>query len=521
MQRLVSLLKGNIVYSSIFLLIALTVLTTFFAFRNQHIMRKTNDRIDEADVVLRNVKELWTGINLMDLGVRGYALTKKDGLLSPFDQAIRVNPLYLDSLRTFMKKQQLPIEKLSEYKTLNDGYIQLCRKMIELTRQNNMQEFIALLEEDRGLALWQAYSAFSGELVKFENEQKREAQRQYQAAVRGNIVLQIFLFVLGIPSLYLVYYRIRKQAVTTTTLLLDLEMNNRKYVFDPGTEMTTDLGVIMSSSIDNLKKASAFIAKITKGEFEVTWPGLTDQNAPLNRSNLSGTLMDMRDQMKRIKDQDENRIWITEGLTKFNEIIRQHQENVSALCEQAIRFITKYMDAQQGGVFLLQEEENNQYLELIACYAFDKKKFVEKRIEVGEGMIGQAFVERNSVFLKEVPKGYTHITSGLGEATPGNILIVPMQYNEKSEGVVELAGFIEWKDYHRNFIDKATEYMAAALSSVRSTQKMRLVLEQMQLQAEQLRAQEEEMRQNMEELAATNEEMKRKEGEYLKKVTSV
>lgn len=521
MHRLISLFKGNIVYTSIFLLIGLTVLTTFFALRNQHIMRKTNERIEEADIVLRNVKELWTGINLMDLGVRGYALTKKDGLLSPFDQAIRVNPLYLDSLRTFMKRQQQPIEKLSEYKKLNDGYIQLCRQMIGLSRENNMQEFTALLEEDRGLALWQAYSAFSGELVNFENEQKSKAQKQYQAAVRGNVVLQIFLFVLGIPSLYLIFYRIRKQAVTTNTLLLDLEMNNRKYVFDPGTEMTSDLSTIMNSSIENLKKASAFIGKITKGEFEVTWPGMTDHNVSLNRSNLSGTLMEMRDQMKRIKEQDENRIWITEGLTKFNEIIRQHQDNVNVLCEQAIRFITKYMDAQQGGVFLLQEEENDQYLELIACYAFDKKKFVEKRIEPGEGMIGQAFVERNSVFLKDVPKGYTHITSGLGEATPGNILIVPMQYNEKSEGVVELAGFIEWKDYHLNFIDKATEYMAAALSSVRSTQKMRLVLEQMQLQTEQLRAQEEEMRQNMEELAATNEEMKRKEGEYLKKVASL
>ena len=101
MQRLFSLLKGNIVYTSIFLLTALTVLTTFFAFRNQSIMRNTNERINEADVILRNVKELWTGINLMDLGVRGYALTKKDGLLSPFDQAVRVNPAYLDTLQSF------------------------------------------------------------------------------------------------------------------------------------------------------------------------------------------------------------------------------------------------------------------------------------------------------------------------------------------------------------------------------------------------------------------------------------
>ena len=85
-----------------------------------------------------------------------------------------------------------------------------------------------------------------------------------------------------------------------------------------------------------------------------------------------------------------------------------------------------------------------------------------------------------------------------------------------TEGVVEIAGFNEWKAHERNFIDKATEYMAASLSSVRSTQKMKILFEQMQTQTEELHAQEEEMRQNMEEMAATNEEMKRNEAAYLK-----
>lgn len=516
MQKIFSLLKGNIVYASIFLMIALIVLTTFFAFRNQNVMLRTNKSISEADIVLRNVKELWTGINLMDLGVRGYALTKKDGLLGPFEQAVRVNPTYLDTIRIFMDKQKLSTAKLDEYIVLNNNYVQLCRQMIEIVKQDSLKDFVALLEEDRGLALWQAYSGFSADLVKHENSIKQEAEKSYKAAVTGNIVLQILLFIIGIPSLYLIFYRIRKQEANTRTLLLDLEHNNRKYVFDPGTTIVEDLGAIMNTSIENLKNASAFIGKITKGEYDASWPGMNEKNTALNQHNLSGTLIHMRDQMRRIKEEDEHRIWVTEGLTKFTEIIRQYQENVNGLCEQSIRFITKYMDGQQGGVFLLQEEEDDRYLELVACYAFDKKKFVEKRVDIGQGLIGQAFMESSTVVLKEVPKGYTHITSGLGEATPDHILIVPMRYNEKMEGVVEIAGFTEWKEYQRNFMDKATEYMAAALSSVRSTQKMKLVLEQMQTQTEQLHAQEEEMRQNMEELAATNEEMKRKEAEYLK-----
>ena len=480
-------------------------------------MRITNEESREAEIILRNMEDLWTGINLMDLGVRGYALTKKDGLQAPYHQALQVNPVYLDTIKTIMNKQGVPTEKLDEYVKLNNDYILLCKQMIELVNQDNLKDFVSLLEEDRGLTLWQAYSGFSSELVQLENKVIADARQRYAAAVRSNTVFQVLLLLIMVPSLYLIFYRIRKQQDNTRALLLNLEHNNRKYVFDPGTEVVEDLGAIMNTSIDNLKKAAVFIGKITRGEYDATWPDMNDKNTTLNQQNLSGTLIHMKDQMKRIREEDENRIWVTEGLTKFTEITRQHQDNVTALCEQAIRFITKYVNAQQGGVFLLQEEQDEQFLELVACYAFDKKKFVEKRVDIGEGLIGQAFLERNTVVLKDVPKGYTHITSGLGEATPTNVLIVPMMYNEKTEGVVEIAGFEDWKEHQRHFMDKATEYMAAALSSVRSTHKMKLVLEQMQVQTEQLHAQEEEMRQNMEELAATNEEMKRKEAEYLKK----
>lgn len=516
MKRILSLLKGNIVYLSIFLMAALILLTTFFALRNQAVMVRTNASIKDADIILRNVKDLWTGINLMDLGVRGYALTKKEGLLSPFDQAVKVNPVYLDSIRTFMRKQELSTDKLEQYVKLNNEYVRLCRQMIVLVEVDSLGNFIDLLEEDRGLALWLAYSGFSTELVSTQEKLKADAKAKYQAAVNSNMILQILLLIIGAPSLYLIFYRIRKQASTTRGLLLDLERNNRKYVFDPGTPIIEDLEFIMGASIENLKKASVFISKITKGEYDTSWPGMNEQKEKLNQQNLSGTLLNMRDQMRKIKEEDENRIWVTEGLTKFTEIIRRHQENVDQLSEQAIRYLTKYMGAQQGGVFLFQEEDDDKYLEMVACYAFDKKKFIEKRIDIGQGLIGQAFLESTTVVLKEIPTGYTHITSGLGESTPNHILIVPMLYNEKTEGVVEIAGFMEWKEHQRNFMDKATEYMAAALSSVRSTQKMKKVLEQMQTQTEQLHAQEEEMRQNMEELAATNEEMKRKENEYLK-----
>ena len=516
MRSFFASVRGNALYASILLLSFIIILTAIFAFRNQRVMKDTNARIAEADIVLRNTKESWNGINLMDLGVRGYALTHNDGLKSPFLQAVKANPHFIDTIRTVMQKQGLPTENLEKYVVLNNDYIALCREMIGLVDHDSMARFTALLEEDRGLALWKSYSSFSSTVVDYENGVKAEAKARYQSAVNGNTWIVLVLMLVGAPSLYVVFSRIKRQAHATRTLLLNLESNNRQYVFDPGTTVDEDHVKIMNSSIDNLKRAAAFIQKITKGEFDAKWDGMTEQNAKFNQENLSGTLINMRNQMKRMKEDDENRIWVTEGLARFTEIMRNHQDDAASLCEHSIRFIAKHMNAQQGAVFLLHEEDETQYLQLSACYAFDKKKFVEKRIELGQGLVGQSFLEKTPAMLKVVPHGYTHITSGLGDATPSCLLIVPMQYNEHTEGVVEIAGFAEWPEHQRTFLMKATEYMAAALSSVRSTQKMKSVLDQMKEQTEQLHAQEEEMRQNMEELAATNEEMKRKEAEYLR-----
>src|SRR5262245_30677405 len=115
MKRLFSLVKGNIIYASIFLMITLTILTVFFAFRNQRVMQVTTDQSKDTERVLRHLEGPWTGINLMALGVRGYALTEKDGLQAPFRQALRVNPVYLDTIRTIMTKQGVPTAKLDQY----------------------------------------------------------------------------------------------------------------------------------------------------------------------------------------------------------------------------------------------------------------------------------------------------------------------------------------------------------------------------------------------------------------------
>jgi GAF domain-containing protein len=110
------------------------------------------------------------------------------------------------------------------------------------------------------------------------------------------------------------------------------------------------------------------------------------------------------------------------------------------------------------------------------------------------------------------------ITSGLGEATPTSLLIVPLLNNGAVEGLLELASFHPFLDFEIAFIRKLAENMASAIATLKVNEKTRRLLEQSQQQAEELRAQEEEIRQNMEEMSATHEEIQRKEVSYLRRI---
>jgi methyl-accepting chemotaxis protein len=139
-------------------------------------------------------------------------------------------------------------------------------------------------------------------------------------------------------------------------------------------------------------------------------------------------------------------------------------------------------------------------------------------VEIGQGMVGQCYLEADRIFLAKLPEEYVHITSGLGGATPTCMLLMPLTANEKVYGVLELAGFKRLEEHEIQLVEKFAASIAATVSSVKVNEKTRLLLEHTQQQAEEMRAQEEEMRQNMEELSATQEELARKEREYIRRI---
>lgn len=324
------------------------------------------------------------------------------------------------------------------------------------------------------------------------------------------LILASITVILGVVSALLM---IRSITVPVNFLKnIVIKLGNGELIEEKNTKFSNDEIGEMASAMDNLvlglKQTTLFAENIGNGRYDSEFKPLSEHDV------LGNALLNMRDNLKRVAEEDKKRNWATEGLAKFGEILRTNTNDISKLADEIILNLVKYLKANQGALFIVDDETTGEEtMSMKACYAWDKKKYLNHKIHRGEGLAGQAWQEGDTVYLTDVPQSYIKITSGLGDANPTSVLIVPLKVNEQIYGVVEIASFTEFRDFEIEFVQKIAESIASSISSVKINARTQRLLEESQEMTEQMRAQEEEMRQNMEELQATQEEMQRNQSE--------
>ncbi|MFN8438640.1 MAG: PAS domain S-box protein [Cytophagales bacterium] len=270
---------------------------------------------------------------------------------------------------------------------------------------------------------------------------------------------------------------------------------------------------ILEDSVLNLEskveRASSLVKEIENGNYD-SQIDLASEDENLKEDKLTSSLLSLRNKLKSYALEEKQRNWATEGLANFIDILRSKNDDLTNLTDKIISSLVKYINANQGALYLLNNDHGTEvYLEMTSCYAYNKKKFVNKKMKLGENLVGQSVLEKDIIYITDIPQDYIKITSGLGEALPANLLIVPLILDDEVFGVLEIASFNIFEKYQIEFVKKLGESIASTISSVKSNIKTIKLLEQSQVHAEEMRSQEEEMRQNMEELSATQEEMRR------------
>jgi signal transduction histidine kinase/DNA-binding response OmpR family regulator len=169
--------------------------------------------------------------------------------------------------------------------------------------------------------------------------------------------------------------------------------------------------------------------------------------------------------------------------------------------------LTPLVSAHHGAFYIMEHEQNTPVLKLIASYAYKERKHVANRFHLGEGLIGQAALEKKPILLTGVPPDYIRISSGLGEAPPRNILVLPVLFEGEVKAVIELASFLPFSQIHQLFLDQLAESVGVVLNMIAANMRTSELLEQSQSLTLELQSQSQELQLQQEELKKSNSEL--------------
>jgi len=276
--------------------------------------------------------------------------------------------------------------------------------------------------------------------------------------------------------------------------------------------------LIRKSHYSDLVKRLSSLEKLRTEEiaFIKTYIASDFTNHP-QYNNIKGS--EIVEQMKqlhqmiyRLVSDNREASWFDSGVAKFNNLLAQGGRNSDPNFYRSLTSeLVKHLGANQGALYLVDNPNEVEYsIEEVAKYAYQRNKKAGAKLSKGEGLVGQCILDKDFIFMTDIPQFYTKITSGLGEATPTSLLLTPLIHDDCVVGVIELASFNVFTPKEIKFMTAVSKNIAIAVNNMKQSQKFIELYESSLQSQKDLMEQEEHIRQQMVELQATHETMIRK-----------
>lgn len=412
--------------------------------------------------------------------------------------------LYFDitsSIDTLFENHIIIMDILDEKEAYSDSAkIETAKKLI--VGNNNI-----LQHSDRVLTYLDSLSNLQKQYIQNYNNELDKSLAEYQKFIFWlPILIIVSLFITGI----LIFNSLIRPINYIKNLIKQMGSGVLPSVkIKRRTDEIGEMALALTQLIQGLKETSQFALQIGEGDFETAYKPLSEKDVLGNSLLLMRqNLLNANKEAELRKVENIQRSWSSQGLAEFGELLRNNSDNLENLSDKVISKLVRYLDASIGGLFIVNNDNPDYiFLELASFYAYDRHKYIDKKVEIGEGLVGQVFQENETVYLTDVPEDYVHITSGLGSDNPKSILIVPLKVNEETFGVVELASFKEIEPYQIEFVEKIGETIASAISTVKISIRTTKLLEESHEKSERLAKQEESVRKNIAEMQESMQKM--------------
>ena len=229
-------------------------------------------------------------------------------------------------------------------------------------------------------------------------------------------------------------------------------------------------------------------------------------------SDLKDNINQMIGNLRETTEQNAAQDWLNSNLARFSGML-QGQRDQKTVARLLMSEVTPLVDAQHGAFYVAEEtgsqrsEDEETELRLIATYGYKERKTISNSFKLGEAIVGQAALEKQSIVITQAPDDYIKIASGLGEAAPTSIIVLPILFEENVMAVLELASFTPFTEVQQTFLDQLSESIGVVLNTILANMRTEELLLQSQQLTQDLQSQSEELQAQQDELKRSNAEL--------------
>ena len=261
--------------------------------------------------------------------------------------------------------------------------------------------------------------------------------------------------------------------------------------------LTENVNQLAQNLTTQVRSISEVASAVTKGDLTRNIRVDAKGEVEALKDTINQMITNLRETTLRNQEQD----WLKSNLAKFTQML-QGQKDLNTVTKRILSELAQVVTAHYGAFYILKQDEetSNVKLQLFAAYAYKADKNIPKEFAIGEGLVGQCAFEKERIMLTNVPSGYIKISSGLGQAKPSNLIVLPVLFENKVKAVIELASLDDFSETHLDFLSQLTESIGIVLNTIETNTRTEELLAQSQSLASELKIQQEELRRTNDEL---------------------
>ncbi|MFN6472953.1 MAG: response regulator [Nostoc sp. SerVER01] len=438
--------------------LSLAILTSIglISYQSTNELIQTSRQENHTYQVLSQIEELNLQLTNAETGQRGYIITGEQRYLEPYNatmQSLTQKFKELQKLTADNPNQQNRLEMLEPLLTER---MAVMKNVIDLRQSQGLEIAQQAIITDEGKRLMDQIQKLLQAMKNEENVLLKRRSERAQAAAHQTLATIVYSIPLFAAILVLI-------------------------------------GIILTRHISlPLKRVSDLVERVADGDLSVNLP---DSDRHDEIGVLKRTFNQMIVNLRYTTQKNDEQNWLKSNLAEFTQML-QGQRNLESVSRTILSNLAPLVGASAGVFYLMDSINDEPVLKLLGSYAYKQRKNLANQFRFGEGLVGQCALEKQRILLTGVPSDYIRISSGLGEAPPLNIIVLPILFEGQVNAVIELASFAPFNDLHLTFLEQLTDILGVFLNNIASQLQTQELLAESVALTEELQSQQEELQQS-------------------------